>query len=153
MHNSEPDIELATMQELGYDTRDIKLPKIILWLSVFAGFVIFSILFGLGIYNAFSPEYKEERALPAFVTAQRKPPFPQLQADPQPEMEQYLAAQEPKHEAIEKAMASTIASGISGVTAETKHEGTAYPGSRTGLASNHSEASDNSKEHSSDEHH
>ncbi|WP_395089061.1 hypothetical protein [Armatimonas sp.] len=131
MHGSN-DINEGTIPELGYDHRDVNLSAIVRWMSIFAMFVVVSIiLIQFVFYPLFTPDWKKlERDVPAFVTAPRTPPYPQVQADPKLDMEIFKASEEGKHEGLRKAKATLAARGISGVTGEApKEEGHSFPGS------------------------
>ena len=131
MHGSN-DINEGTIPEIGYDHRDVNLSAIVKWMSIFATFVTVSIiLIQFVFYPLFTPDWKKlERDVPAFVTAPRTPPYPQVQADPKLDMEIFKASEEGKHEGLAKAKAALAARGIAGVTGETpKEEGHSFPGS------------------------
>ena len=130
MHGN--NINDGTVKELGYDHRDVNLVAIVRWVSIFAVFVIVSILIiQFIIYPFFTPDWKKlERDVPTFVTKTRTPPFPQVQADPKLDMEVFKAAEEPLHKGIEAAKETLATRGISGVTgASVKEEHHSYPGS------------------------
>ncbi len=130
MHGSN-DINDGTIAKLGYEHRDINLVAIVRWMSIFAAFVVASIMtIQFIIFPFFVPDWKkQERNIPAFVTKPRLPPYPQVQADPKLDMEVFKAAEEPLHKRIEAAKESLATRGISGVTGEKSEESHSYPGS------------------------
>lgn len=129
MHQS--NLNEGTIPELRYDHRDINMVEIVKWVSIFLAFVIICIFAAMASYEFFTPDWKkEERALPAYVTKPRVPPFPQLQADPRLDMEVFKAAEIPKREALAKIKDAAATRGISGVGSESKAaEKESYPGS------------------------
>ncbi|MBB6051075.1 hypothetical protein [Armatimonas rosea] len=131
MHGSN-DINDGTIPELGYDHRDVNLKAIVFWMSIFSAFVVVSILtIQFFAYPFFTPDWKKlEKQVPAFVTAPRTPPFPQVQADPKLDMEVFKASEERQHEAMNKAKEALAARGLAGITTNTEHaEGKSFPGS------------------------
>jgi hypothetical protein len=131
MHGSN-DVNEGTIPELGYDHRDVNLKAIVFWMSIFAAFVVVSIAaIQFLAYPFFTPDWKKlEKEVPAYVTAPRIPPYPQVQADPKLDMEVFKASEESKHEALNKAKEELAARGLAGVTANTPlAEEKSYPGS------------------------
>lgn len=149
MHGSN-DVNEGTIPELGYDHRDVNLKAIVFWMSIFAAFVVVAIaVIQFLAYPFFTPDWKKlEKEVPAYVTAPRTPPYPQVQADPKLDMEVFKASEETQHEAVNKAKEALAARGLAGVTANTAPaEEKSYPGS-----GKYAGAENKSAEHAGGEH-
>jgi hypothetical protein len=155
MHGSN-DINDGTIPELGYDHRDVNLTAIVRWMSIFAAFVVVSILtIQFVAYPFFTPDWKKlEREVPAFVTAPRTPPYPQVQGNPKLDMEIFKATEEGTHETLEKAKESLAARGLAGVTVNTpKLEEKSFPGSGDYAGVAHKVKDSEESEHPSESEH
>lgn len=131
MHGAN-NVNEGTIPELGYEHRDVNLPAIVRWMSIFAAFVVVSILtIQFIIYPFFTPDWKKlERTVPTFVTAPRTPPYPQVQGNPKLDMEVFKASEEKLHENINKAKDTLANRGLAGVTTNAPvEEGKSFPGS------------------------
>ena len=104
------------LAELGYETTDVDVRKVIFGIAVLFAFIGVSLAVSFGIYKFFEPEYVKVREKPAFAQVRPVPPVPQLQADPKPDMTSYHEATDSElGESIEKAKEAAVAKGISGV--------------------------------------
>jgi hypothetical protein len=104
------------LAELGYETTDVDVRKVILGIAALFVFIGVSLAVSFGIYKFFEPEYVKVRAKPLFAQARRVPPVPQIQARPKPDLTYYHEATDGElGESIEKAKEAAVAKGISGV--------------------------------------
>ena len=104
------------LAELGYETSDIDVKKVMMGLIALFAFIAASLLVSFGLYKFFEPEYVKVREKPAFAQNRRVPSFPQLQSLPKPELTNYERATDAEiGESIEKAKKDAAARGIAGV--------------------------------------
>jgi hypothetical protein len=118
------------LQDLGYEYRDVNFKALLRWLAILFAFIIVSLLICGVLFNAFVPHWDRiERDVPAFVTARKLPPNPQLQVEPKRDILLYEEAEEARAKAIEKTKDAVVAGGISGVTQDKPEAPRSYPGS------------------------
>jgi hypothetical protein len=118
------------LAELGYETRDIDISKVMVGIIALFAFVAFACGSMIVLYRWMAPPYKEYER-PAFAAKRKLPPLPQLQTRPKEEMRYYHEATDRAVEtsALEKAKEEMAAAGISGVTGSRAEKEVSYPGS------------------------
>ncbi len=115
------------LADLGYESKDVKLPPLVGALGGLAALIVVSIFGILWFYDFTSPRYEQDKGKPRWETERKLPPNPQVQADPKKEMVLYYKAEAAYLKSLEAAKKAAAGGGES--THGASHGSNSYPGS------------------------
>lgn len=148
MHDDRVPVKTAgpdLLEEMKYEHRDIALQKLMWFIAVFFVGFIAAMIVTVGIYQFFIPDWAKLGRIPEPSPYRRLPPHPQIQVDPQRDMQEFRLAEDKQVSGEQGAVTGTKAvmtvtaaidklagdEGIAGIKGTTEAKrGDHFPGSR-----------------------